>query len=79
MNHYNIDLNSSYKNTLLQEEYTSNISFKRTQYMSVVIEVFDTDPQIAADIANNIASLLDSVKNRIQKERRRQFPLIEFM
>ena len=28
-----------------------------TQYMAVMIEVMDKDPQIAADIANDIASL----------------------
>ena len=76
LNHYYIDLNSPYKNTLLHEEYASNISFRRTQYMSVVIEVFDTDAQMAADIANNIAFLLDSVKNRIQNERAQQGFLI---
>ena len=37
--------------------------------MSVVIDVLDTDPNLAAEIANQIGTLLDSVKNRIQKER----------
>ena len=31
--------------------------------MSVVIYVLDTDPNLAADIANEIATLLDSAKN----------------
>jgi uncharacterized protein involved in exopolysaccharide biosynthesis len=37
--------------------------------MSVRIDVLDTDPEIAANIANDIASLLDSMKNKIQKNR----------
>ena len=37
--------------------------------MSVKIDVYDTDPQLAADIANDIAALLDTAKNRMQKER----------
>jgi uncharacterized protein involved in exopolysaccharide biosynthesis len=37
--------------------------------MAVKITVFDTDPQLAADIANDIASLLDSTRNIMQKER----------
>jgi capsular polysaccharide biosynthesis protein len=51
------------------QEYESNITFKRTEYMAVKISVLDKDPQLAADIANTIAALLDSVKNDMQKER----------
>ena len=37
--------------------------------MSVEIRVLDTDPQLAADIANAITYLLDRVKSRIQRSR----------
>ena len=37
--------------------------------MAVKITVFDTDPKMAADMANDIAALLDSTKNFMQKER----------
>jgi uncharacterized protein involved in exopolysaccharide biosynthesis len=37
--------------------------------MAVKISVLDKDAQMAADIANTIAALLDSVKNDMQKER----------
>ncbi len=69
MNHYEIDKDSPFKNTLLNQEYESNVSYNRTRFMSIVIEVMDTDPQKAADMANDIAALLDTVKNRIQYER----------
>lgn len=69
MKHYNIDTNSKYKFTKLYKEYKSNINFDRTKYMAVEISVYDKDPQIAADIANDIAESLDSVKNQIQKLR----------
>ncbi|MEI6764006.1 MAG: Wzz/FepE/Etk N-terminal domain-containing protein [Bacteroidota bacterium] len=67
--HYNIDPASKYVMTNLIEEYNSNITFRRTEYMAVEISVLDKDPQIAADIANTISDLLDSVKNKMQKER----------
>jgi capsular polysaccharide biosynthesis protein len=67
--HYGISPNSKYYNTRLQKQYEQNISFKRTEYMAVKISVLDKSPQMAADIANSIASLLDSVKNDMQKER----------
>ncbi len=69
MAHYEIDTTSKYKYTKLFKEYESNISFKRTEFMSVKIDVYDTDAQLSADIANDIAALLDSTKNRMQKER----------
>ncbi|MBA3898927.1 MAG: hypothetical protein H0X62_01760 [Bacteroidetes bacterium] len=78
MNHYKIDTLSKSKYTNLIKEFEGNISFKRTEFMSVKIEVLDKDPQIAANIANDIAALVDTVKNRMQKERAMQgFRIIE--
>jgi uncharacterized protein involved in exopolysaccharide biosynthesis len=46
--------------------------------MAVQINVLDRDPQMAADIANTIASLLDSVKNEMQRQRAIQgFRIVE--
>jgi hypothetical protein len=46
--------------------------------MAVKISVLDKDPQLAADIANEIANLLDSVKNDMQKDRAMKgFKLVE--
>ena len=68
INHYNIDTDSEFPMTKLHEEYTDNIKFKRTEYQAVEIDVMDADPIVAANIANEIASLLDSVLNRMQNE-----------
>ncbi|HPT04523.1 MAG TPA: Wzz/FepE/Etk N-terminal domain-containing protein, partial [Bacteroidales bacterium] len=48
MKHYDIDPNSSYKNTKLNREYDKNITFRRTEFMAVEIAVLDKDPQMAA-------------------------------
>lgn len=69
MNHYEIDTTDQYKYTKLVREYESNISFKRTEFMSVQIDVLDTDPVKAAAIANDIGALVDTIKNRMVKER----------
>lgn len=69
MAHYGIDSTDKFKRTKLFDEYQSNISFKRTEYMSVKIEVMDGDPELAAVIANDIAALHDSSKIRIQRDR----------
>lgn len=69
MKHYEIDETDKFKNTLLYKEYEDNISYERTEFMSVKVTVMDKDPQFAADITNDIASLVDSVKNKMQHER----------
>jgi uncharacterized protein involved in exopolysaccharide biosynthesis len=68
MQHYKIAADDDYKFTKLYEEYADNISFRRTEYMSVEIKVLDTDPKIAANIANDIAAMLDETKNAIQRK-----------
>ncbi|MCD4723796.1 MAG: hypothetical protein K8R63_03065 [Bacteroidales bacterium] len=78
MEHYRINQESRYKNTRLYRKYVSNVSFRRTEYMAVKISVLDEDPQMAADIANTIAELLDSTKTNMQKERAvRAFKIVE--
>jgi capsular polysaccharide biosynthesis protein len=69
MNHYGIDSTAKYKNTLLFKEYEDNIKFERTEFMSVKITVLDKEPKMAAAIANDIAALLDSTKNKMQRAR----------
>lgn len=68
MQHYDIDSTSKTKYTKLFKKFSDNISFRRTEYMSVEIQVLDTDPEMAAKIANDIANLLDLRKNTIQRE-----------
>lgn len=69
MEHYEIDSTSKYPNTQLANTYKDNISFRRTELMSVEISVLDTDPQVAADIANDISNLIDTVFNAMKHER----------
>lgn len=78
LKHYEIDPNDRFRNTKLFEMYNENITFKRTEFMSVRVDVMDTDPQKAADIANEIAALLDSTKRRMQRDRAFQaFRIVE--
>jgi len=69
INHYGIAPDAKHKFTRLVREYETNVKFRQTEFMAVKITVFDTDPQVAADMANDIASLLDSTRNFMQKER----------
>jgi uncharacterized protein involved in exopolysaccharide biosynthesis len=66
-NHYKIKKGSKYPQTALHEIFRKNVSFRKTEYMAVRIDVLDKDPDLAAAIANDIASLLDSTMHRLQK------------
>lgn len=68
-NHYGLGEGVSYRQTKMYKYLKGNIEVKRTQYGAIAVSVIDKDPQIAADMANEILVLLDSVKNRIDHER----------
>jgi uncharacterized protein involved in exopolysaccharide biosynthesis len=69
INHYDIDSTSKFMNTNLYKTFNNNISFRKTKLQSIEIEVYDSDPQFAANIANDISLYADSVMNKIRKKR----------
>ena len=70
--HYNIDTNNELYFVDLMKEYHGNVKSEITKYSSIKISVLDEDPQMAADIANEIASLIDTVMNNLQKNMAKQ-------
>ena len=68
MEHYGINPNSKYPYTKLNKLYDNRIKFRRTEYNAVRITVLDSDPAMAAQIANDIAELYDTTMNELQKE-----------
>jgi uncharacterized protein involved in exopolysaccharide biosynthesis len=72
LSHYQIDKNAEYAITNVKKEFTGNADFKRTDYLAVKITITDEDPAFAANLANYVAFILDSVKRDIQKERTKQ-------
>jgi len=69
MEHYDIDAKGSNKYFKLNEAYNNHISFNRTRFGSIRIDVLDEDPKLAAKIANKIVDLIDTVKNEMIAER----------
>jgi len=69
MEHYEIQPDEKYPLTRLYEEYNSNVNYRLTEYMSVEISVMDRDPVYAANIANDISNLVDTVYNNMMKKR----------
>lgn len=71
--HYDIDsANVKYPNDKMMKKYQKRISYKRTEYMAVEISVLDANPDTAALIANDIATLIDTVMNQMEHKRAKE-------
>lgn len=69
MKHYKIDESDPNKKYKLGKAYDDHIQYTRTRYGSIQIDVWDKDPVKAAEIANTIVDLIDTVKNDMVRER----------
>ena len=66
---YGIDPSGQSAQTALIREYQDNITFRKTEYESVVIEVMDADPVQARDIVNSIIFYFNRKERALQKEK----------
>ncbi len=69
VSHYEIDPDAKFARTLVYQAFNSNVDFKRTAYMAIEISVLDEDPVMAANIANDIAALVDTAINNMRRKR----------
>lgn len=68
------DLTAHYLNL----KWNEMVSFKRTDYVSIRIDVYDYQSDRAAKIANSIVAYADTVKNRMTREVAKQaFAIVE--
>lgn len=67
--HYDLDTSDAHAKFEFQKAYEGNFKFDRTRYNSINIDVYDTDPEMAADMANDIVRLVDTVLNRMIRQR----------
>ena len=72
INHYEIDASKEKHYADLMKKYDEHVEFGITKYSSIRIAVLDKQPQMAANIANEIASLIDTVMNNLQKSMAQQ-------
>lgn len=52
----------------LKQKFYDFVSFKRSQYVSIIISATTPDPQLSADLVNYIISLSDGIRNHIYKK-----------
>lgn len=67
--HYKINKKGKYPYTKLDKIIKDYITFSKTRYQSIQVDVLDPDPVYAANIANDIVNYLDSMVNEMQHQR----------
>lgn len=74
--HYEIDTTEDSGFTKLINAYSSNVEVKRTQFNSIEIEVFDTDPKLASNMVMEIIHSLNVKARELQREKTKEVVLI---
>jgi len=70
--HYKIDRSEQGSQAAMFKEYSGKVSASMTRFGSIVIDVFDKDPEVARDMANSVSALMDSVSNQLRNDRAMQ-------
>lgn len=63
----NVDASQPEGRDELKEKFYRQVSFTRSQYVSIVIAATTDDPERSAELVNYIISLSDGIRNRIYK------------
>jgi len=67
--HYEIDPDFKYYRTALDGEFSSNVSFRKTENDAVKITVFDKDPKIACNIIDSLISFYNDKVASLHREK----------
>ena len=70
--HYKIDTTAKSGLFELIKDYQSNVEVKRTQFNSIEIMAFDTDPQIACDMVTEIIEALNLKARNLQRSKTKE-------
>lgn len=67
--HYDISMDDANKRYKMGKEFSSNFNFTRTRYGSIQIDVLDKNAELAANMANKVVDLIDTMKNEMIAQR----------
>lgn len=77
--HYEIDPAKNQSKSAISKKLNKNFNFTRTPFMAIEISVYDTDPELAAKMANDIPDLIDTVMNAMERKRARgAYQIVKF-
>lgn len=67
--HYGIDTASPQAVTSLKKELSDNISIRKTEYESIVVEAYDHEPQMACNMVSAMVNLFNLKARQLQREK----------
>ncbi len=73
---YDIEANDSGARSALIRKYQSMVTTRKTEYESVIVDVMDTDPIRARDMANSIIHFFNRKEKMMQKEKSMELVII---
>lgn len=74
--HYNIDTTSNMPRFKMLAKLDENISVEKTEYESVEISIFDTDPVVAASMCDSLVRYMDQKAINLVRERTKEIIVI---
>jgi capsule polysaccharide export protein KpsE/RkpR len=74
--HYDIDTNAASHQYYLNTEFGENVKISKTEYEAVKVEIYDTDPQTAHDIALEFIKLFNIKTRELHKKKSEEVVLI---
>ena len=74
--HYGVDTTKKEGHAALLGIYQTFVSISKTQYEAINIEVTDTDPQLAADMVNEIIAQLNNKISDLHKQKSREVGVV---
>ena len=69
MSYYGIPADAPTKNATMIDYYYDNFSFEITEYQSIKLDVYDKDKEMAANMANGIIGIADSIYRQTVNQR----------
>lgn len=66
--HYRVPADNPQRMDLVYNKFNKNVTISRTNYNAVEITVLDESPQMAADLANNIMGMVDTIRTEVQRK-----------
>jgi hypothetical protein len=69
VSHYDIDKDGQYYYTKVIKTFEANVDVHKTEYESVVIDIFDTDPLVACKMVKEMVNLFNKKARKLQKDK----------
>ena len=76
--HYKVDTGNPDYRYVIKSKFDDNVTIRKTEYESVLIEVLDKDPGVACDMVNELINLMNLKARNLQREKTAEIVRINY-